>query len=132
MFSRSLKIALVGALFVGLSAAAPTSASVDHSHLTYVTFQHAVMLPGDVQLTPGTYRFEFAASPENRVVRVSSRDLGIVYLMAYTSDVERLDNGLARVRDPAGEAVGGRVRAGRRDGLAERANGVVERGPQGA
>jgi hypothetical protein len=92
VFSRSLKIALAGALFLGLSAAAPTSASTDHGHLTFVTFQHSVMLPGDVQLAPGTYRFEFAASPEKRVVRVSSRDLGIVYLMAYTSDVERPDN----------------------------------------
>lgn len=92
MFSRSLKIALAGALFLGLSAAAPTSASTDHGHLTFVTFQHSVMLPGDVQLTPGTYRFEFAASPEKRLVRVSSRDLGTVYLMAYTSDVDRPDN----------------------------------------
>jgi hypothetical protein len=90
--SRSLKVAIVGALLLGLSAATPTSASSDPSHLTYVTFHRSVMLPGDVQLTPGTYRFEFAASPEVGLVRVSSRDLGTVYLMAYTSDVERPNN----------------------------------------
>ena len=69
MFSRSLKVALAGALFLGLSAAAPTSASTDHHDLTYVTFNRSVMLPGDVQLTPGTYRFD---SPEMGIVRVSS------------------------------------------------------------
>ena len=92
MFSRSLKIALAGALFLGLSAAAPTSASTDHGHLTFVTFQHSVMLPGDVQLTPGTYRFELATTPGMGLVRVSSRDLETVYLMAYTSEVERPNN----------------------------------------
>jgi hypothetical protein len=92
--SRSLKVALVGALFLGLSAAAPTNASPDRSHLTFVTFHRSVMLPGDVQLTPGTYRFEFATSPDVRLVRVSSRDLETVYLMAYTNDVVRPnDNG---------------------------------------
>jgi len=89
--SRSLKVALVGALFLGLSAAAPTSASSDRSHLTYVTFQRPVMLPGDVQLAPGTYTFELATSPGMGLVRVSSRDLQTVYL-AYTSEVERPSN----------------------------------------
>ena len=87
--SRSLKVALVGALLLGLSVAAPTSASPDRSHLTYVTFQRPVMLPGDVQLNPGTYRFELATSPGMGVVRVASRNLETVYLMAYTSEVER-------------------------------------------
>jgi len=50
------------------------------------------MLPGDVQLTPGTYRFELATSAGMGVVRVSSRDLETVYLMAYTSEVERPSN----------------------------------------
>jgi len=90
--SRSLKIALVGALFLGLSAAAPTSASPDRSHLTFVTFQRPVMLPGDVQLAPGTYRFELATSPGMGLVRVSSRDAETVYAMAYTSEVERPSN----------------------------------------
>ena len=92
MSSRSLKVAVVAALFLGLSAAAPTSASPDQSHLTYVTFHRSVMLPGDVQLTPGTYRFELATSAGMGVVRVSSRDLETVYLMAYTSEVERPSN----------------------------------------
>ena len=91
MSSRSLKVALVGAVFLGLSAAAPSSALPDHSHLTYVTFHRSVMLPGDVQLTPGTYRFELATSPGMGLVRVSNRDLEIVYL-AYTSEVERPNN----------------------------------------
>src|SRR5215471_14729617 len=90
--SRSLKIALAGALFLGLSAAAPTSASTDRSHLTFVTFQRPVMLPGDIQLSPGTYRFELATTPGMGLVRVSSRDLETVYLMAYTSEVERPKN----------------------------------------
>ncbi|HET9830107.1 MAG TPA: hypothetical protein VFP91_00295 [Vicinamibacterales bacterium] len=93
MSFRSLKVALAGALFLGLSAAAPTSATSDLSHLTYVTFQRSVMLPGDVQLAPGTYRFELATSPGMGLVRVSSRDLETVYLMAYTSEVERPNNG---------------------------------------
>jgi hypothetical protein len=84
-----LKVAVVAALFLGLSAAVPTSASPEHSHLTYVTFHRSVMLPGDVQLTPGTYRFEFAGSPEMGLVRVASRDLETVYLTAYTSDIDR-------------------------------------------
>jgi hypothetical protein len=50
------------------------------------------MLPGDVQLTPGTYRFELATYPGMGLVRVSSRDAETVYLTAYTSEVERPSN----------------------------------------
>jgi hypothetical protein len=89
---RSLKVALAGALFIGLLTAAPTSASSDATHLTYVTFQRHVMLPGGVELTPGTYRFELATAPGMGLVRVSSRDLETVYLMAYTSEVARPSN----------------------------------------
>ena len=92
MSSRFLKLAFVGALFLGLAAAAPSSALHDSSHLTYVTFQRPVMLPGDVQLAPGIYRFELATSPGMGLVRVSSRDMETVYL-AYTSEVERPNNG---------------------------------------
>jgi len=92
VFSRSLKVAIVGALFLGLVGATSTKASSDQSHLTYVTFNRSVMLPGDVQLTPGTYRFELATSIGMGLVRVSSRDLQTVYLTAYTSAVERPNN----------------------------------------
>jgi hypothetical protein len=65
VFSRSLKIALAGALFLGLSAAAPTSASTDHGHLTFVTFQHSVMLPATSSSRRAPYRFELLPLPRS-------------------------------------------------------------------
>ena len=58
MFSN-LKVAAIGALFLGLVAAAGSSIAAGNvdTHTNYVTFSRSVGLPG-VELAAGTYIFE--------------------------------------------------------------------------
>jgi len=92
----NLKVAAIGALFLGLVGVVSTTAwsSVDE-HTNYITFSRAVALPG-VELAAGTYIFETPTNAmSNSVVRVSSRDRKKVYLTTFTRDVRRPsgDNG---------------------------------------
>jgi hypothetical protein len=89
VFSRSLKLALVGALFLGLASAKSTSASIDSTHVNFLTFSRGVSLPGGVHLAAGTYRFEVESASQGGVVRVSSRNSDTVYLTAFTHDIDR-------------------------------------------
>jgi hypothetical protein len=87
--TKFLKIAAIGALFLGVGASpqAPWGGSLNRT--TYLTFSGAVSLPG-VQLAPGSYIFELAnAETHANVVRVSSRDRSKVYLLAFTDFVSR-------------------------------------------
>ena len=69
MFSH-LKVATVGALFLGLVVVASTTARGNSEHTNYLTFSRAVSLPG-VELAAGTYIFETPTnSMSNSIVRV--------------------------------------------------------------
>ncbi len=95
MVIRHLRVAAIGALFLGLAAAASTHAWPVNNHTNYLTFSRAVALPG-VELAAGTYIFETPDNAmANSIVRVSSRDRRTVYLTAFTREVERPrdDNG---------------------------------------
>ena len=106
MFSN-LKIATVGALFLGLVGVASTSARGDSNHTNYLTFSRAVSLPG-VELAAGTYVFETPTNAmSNSIVRVSSRDRRKVFLTAYTRQVERAKNDRGKVLVTLGEATPG-------------------------
>lgn len=105
----NLKVAAIGALFLGLVAAAGSSiaAGTVDTHTNYITFSRSVALPG-VELAAGTYIFETPTnSMSNSIVRVSSRDRKQVFLTAYTRDVQRPlgDNGKLLVQ--LGEAPAG-------------------------
>jgi hypothetical protein len=106
---RNLKVVAIGGLFLGLVAAASTTAWSDSGHTNYLTFSRAVALPG-VELAAGTYIFEAPSSAMSpSVVRVTSRDRRTVYLTAFTLDVRRPrgDNGKLLVslgEAPAGSA----------------------------
>jgi hypothetical protein len=104
----NLKVAAVGALFLGLVAAAGSSiaAGVDE-HTSYITFSRGVALPG-VELAAGTYIFETPTnSMSNSVVRVSSRDRKKVYLTAFTRQVSRPNADRGKVLITLGEAAPG-------------------------
>ena len=91
----NLKVAAIGALFLGLAVAAVGTAGSADQHTNYITFSQAVALPG-VELAAGTYIFETPTNAmSNSIVRVSSRDRRKVFLTAYTRDVSRPngDNG---------------------------------------
>ena len=90
MVIRHLRVAAIGALFLGLVLAASTNAwPVSGGHINYLTFSRAVALPG-VELAAGTYIFETPANAmANSIVRVSSRDGRKLYLTAFTHEVER-------------------------------------------
>jgi hypothetical protein len=87
--SKHMRLAAVGALFVGIAVASTSAWIGSPNRTTYVTFNQAVALP-DVQLTAGTYIFE-VANPETTadVVRVSSRDRSKVHFMGHTHMIER-------------------------------------------
>jgi hypothetical protein len=107
----NLKVAAIGALFIGLVAAAGSSIAAGNvdTHTNYVTFSGSVALPG-VELAAGTYIFETPTnSMSNSVVRVSSRDRRKVYLTAYTRQVERPSNDRAKLIVTLGEATPGAV-----------------------
>lgn len=89
MFSDSLKLAAIGAAFLGVLVTASTEAWVTPYRTTYLTFNRSVALPG-VELTAGTYIFELASpNMDLRLVRVLSRDRSKVYLTAFTNIVDR-------------------------------------------
>jgi hypothetical protein len=83
------------AALAAVTIAFTTAAGVDAdqtSHTQYLTFSGSVQLPG-VTLHAGTYIFELPDStgaPD--IVRVTSRDRKIVFLMAYTRPVDRPDS----------------------------------------
>ena len=106
MFSN-LKLATVGALFLGLVVVASTNARGDASHTNYLTFNRAVSLPG-VALGAGTYIFETPTnSMSNSIVRISSRDRKQVFLTAYTRDVQRPRGDDGKVLVTLGESAPG-------------------------
>jgi hypothetical protein len=110
MFSN-LKVAAVGALFLGLVAAAGSSIAAGNvdPHTNYITFSRGVALPG-VELAAGTYIFETPTnSMSNAVVRVSSRDRKTVYLTAFTRQVNRPNNDKGKLLITLGEAAPGAV-----------------------
>ena len=106
MFSN-LKVATVGALFLGLVVVASTNARGDSNHTNYLTFSRAVALPG-VELAAGTYIFETPSNAmSNSIVRVSSRDRKKVLLTAYTLQVPRPRGDNGKVLVQLGEAAAG-------------------------
>ena len=110
MFSN-LKVAAVGALFLGLVALrAPASQPATRTRTpTTSRSAAAVALPG-VELAAGTYIFETPTnSMSNSIVRVSSRDRRKVFLTAYTRQVERPKNDQGKLLVTLGEATPGAV-----------------------
>jgi hypothetical protein len=104
----NLKVAAVGALFLGLVAAGSSIAggNVD-THTNYITFSRGVALPG-VELAAGTYIFETPTNAmSNSVVRVSSRDRKKVYLTAFTRQVNRPNTDKGKLLIALGEAAPG-------------------------
>ena len=107
----NLKVAAIGALFLGLVAAAGSSIAAGNvdTHTNYITFSRSVALPG-VELAAGTYIFETPTNAmSNSVVRVSSRDRRKVYLTAFTRQVERPRNDRGKLLVTLGEAKSGSV-----------------------
>jgi hypothetical protein len=74
------------AVVLGGSGVATLDALDNHEML--ITFNQPVALPG-VTLRAGTYVFEMPNFDQRQVVRVLSRDRGIVYLTALTVGVKR-------------------------------------------
>jgi hypothetical protein len=108
MFSN-LKLATVGALFLGLVVVASTTARGDSNHTNYLTFSGAVALPG-VELPAGSYVFETPTNTmSNSIVRVSSRDRKKIFLTAYTRPVERPRGDDGKLLVQLGEAGPGAV-----------------------
>ncbi len=106
----NLKVAAVGALFLGLVAAGSSIAgsNVD-THTNYITFSRGVALPG-VELAAGTYIFETPTNAmSNSIVRVSSRDRKKVYLTAFTRQVNRPNDDKGKLLIALGEAAPGAV-----------------------
>jgi hypothetical protein len=105
----NLKVAAIGALFLGLVAAAGSSIAAGNvdTHTNFITFSGSVALPG-VELAAGTYIFETPTNAmSNSIVRVSSRDRRTVYLTAYTRQVERPRNDRGKLLITLGEATPG-------------------------
>ena len=103
----NLKVASVGALFLGLVVVSSTAWSNVDPHTNYITFSGAVALPG-VELAAGTYIFETPTnSMSNAIVRVSSQDRKRVFLTAYTRQVERPKNDKGKLLVTLGEAAPG-------------------------
>ena len=87
---KQLMVTGLVAVLLSVAAAASPLGWVNNAEMTtYLTFNHAVALPG-TQLPAGTYIFE-RASPITtpNVVRVMSRDRTRVYLMAFTRLINR-------------------------------------------
>jgi len=103
----NLKIAAVGALFLGLAVAAVGTAGSVDEHTNYITFSRSVALPG-VELAAGTYIFETPTNAmSNSIVRVSSRDRKKVFLTAYTRQVDRPRGDNGKLLVSLGEAAPG-------------------------
>jgi hypothetical protein len=105
MFSRHLKVAAIGALFLGLVVAGVTDAQSGPDRTTYLTFNGAVALPG-VELAAGTYIFELPSNMSHGLVRVSSHDRRLVYLTAFTHEINR-PAGAETLQVAFGEAAAG-------------------------
>jgi hypothetical protein len=105
----TLKVATIGALFLGLVVGAAGIARSDNAnpHTNYITFSRGVALPG-VELAAGTYIFETPTnSMSNSIVRVSSRDRRKVFLTAYTREVQRPKSDNGKLLVTLGEASAG-------------------------
>lgn len=86
---KQLMVTGLGAVLLAVAATASPVALVHNAErTTYLTFNHAVALPG-AQLPAGTYVFERASITTPNVVRVRSRDRTKVYLMAFTRLINR-------------------------------------------
>lgn len=81
-FAISSAVVLAGLL------SAASLARADAAHTNYLTFSAPFALPG-IALPAGTYMFEVVAPGANDVVRVRSRDGSRVYLLAFTTSVDR-------------------------------------------
>jgi hypothetical protein len=90
---KSRFVVACAVVLAGLLAAA-SMARADAAHTNYLTFSAPFALPG-VSLPAGTYAFQVVAPGSHDVVRVSSRDGARVYLLAFTTPVDR-PNGLRR------------------------------------
>jgi hypothetical protein len=90
MFGRTLRLTALAAIVAGLATVAPIHADVESTRMQYLTFTKPVALPG-VTLASGTYIFEMPApgTSSHDLVRISSRDRKIVYLTAFTREVDR-------------------------------------------
>ena len=87
---KKLMVTGLGAVLLSVAAAASPLGWVNNAErTTYLTFNHAVALPG-ARLPAGTYIFE-RASPITtpNLVRVMSRDRTRVYLLDYTQLINR-------------------------------------------
>lgn len=85
---KQLMVAGLGAVLLAVTAASPV-AWVNAERTTYLTFSHAVALPG-TELPAGTYIFERVTAYTNaNIVRVMSRDRKKVYLMDFTRLINR-------------------------------------------
>ena len=107
MVKGKLVLALCGAAVFALTLVPSAAPLADAHKTTYLTFSQPVSLPG-VSLGSGTYTFEIA-NPETSadVVRVTSRDGLVVYLMGFTKAIDR-PNGMSRDRIVSlGEAAAG-------------------------
>ncbi len=88
MFTK-LRLTALAAIALGLATATPMHADIESSRMQYLTFSKPVALPG-VTLHSGTYIFEMPAPDSSHdIVRVMSRDRKIVYLTAYTRQIDR-------------------------------------------
>ena len=86
---RRAALGIFALALTGLVVAAPSDGGVDSSQRIELTFSRPVALPG-VSLAAGTYVFERAApNGALEVVRVSSRNSGVVYYMGFTELVNR-------------------------------------------
>ena len=89
MVPHTLRSTALAAMAIGIAAAASMHANTEAAHTQYVTFNHAVALPG-VTLHAGTYIFEHAdPDAAHDIVRVTSRDRKTVYLTAFTREIPR-------------------------------------------
>jgi hypothetical protein len=89
MRAHTIRLTALTAIVLGLMAATPMQANGVCEHTQYLTFSRPVALPG-VTLHSGTYIFEMPdPNAAHDVVRVMSRDRKIVYLTAFTLEVDR-------------------------------------------
>jgi hypothetical protein len=89
MRAHAARISALAAIVFGLTAATSIQASVESTRTQYLTFNRPVALPG-VTLHSGTYIFEMPdPDASHDIVRVMSRDRKIVYLTAFTHQVDR-------------------------------------------
>jgi hypothetical protein len=86
MCNRKSLLAVVGAVVIGVGAAASAHAWPDHTN--YVTFSGPFALPG-VTLTAGTYMFRTPSDSDANIVQVMNRAGTKAYYMGLTTPVLR-------------------------------------------